>query len=70
MARQYLCRLRILGCRRVESDAGWPDRIERPPVGKPIPAGELNRIHVTTRQLGSLRRSLRLGSIERINFAV
>ena len=39
-------RLRILGCRRVERHAGREDRIQSAPVGLPVPAIELDRIHV------------------------
>ena len=51
---QRLPCLRILDCRRIESDAGRLEGIEGPSVGQPVPAGELDRIHVAPGQLGRL----------------
>ena len=63
---QSLCRLRIFGCRRVESDTGRLDRIKSAAVGESVLAGELDRVHVATSQLGRLRCGLCLCGIERV----
>lgn len=63
---QSLCSLGIFGRRRVESDAGRLDRIESPAIGESVLAGELDRIHVATSQLGRLRCSLCLCGLERV----
>ena len=56
--------LRILGCRRIESGTCRLDGIESTAIGESVPAGELNRVHVATSQLGRLRRGFFLGIIQ------
>ena len=55
MACQSPCRLRIFGCRRIESDTSRLEGIKGASVGLPVPAIELDRIHVAPGQLGRLR---------------
>ena len=63
---QSLCRLRIFGCRRVESDTSRLDRIKSAAIDESVPASEPNRVHVAASQLGRLRSGLCLCGIERV----
>ena len=65
MPRQYPGRLSILSCRGVERHAGRTYRFQSAPVGEPVLAIKLDRVRVSARQLGSFRRSLGPGSVER-----
>jgi hypothetical protein len=68
MACQCLRRLRIFVCSNIKRYTGRLNGFKSATVSESVSAGKLNRIYITTSQLGCLRRCLFLGVTQRAKF--
>lgn len=65
MACQCLRRLRIFVCSNIKRYTGRLNGFKSATVSESVSAGKLNRIYITTSQLGCLRRCLFFGVTQR-----
>ena len=65
MTCQRLRCLRIFVCGNIKRYTGRPDGLEGAAVGESVPAGKLNRVDITTSELGNLRRRFLFSIVQR-----